>query len=61
MKTTSSKRNEALMAILRKSHEQAVAGNTYSMDDVEHFMSDKLYELTHSMDTSCVAEPVGRI
>ena len=48
------------MAILRKSHEQAVAGNTYSMDDVEHFMSEKLYELTHSMDTCCVAEPVGR-
>ena len=60
METTTSKRNEALMAILSKSHEQAVAGNTYSMDDVEHFMSEKLYELTHSMDTCCVAEPVGR-
>ena len=49
-------RNDALMSILRKSHEQALAGETYSMDYVERFMSDKLYELTHRMDTCCVAE-----
>ena len=37
--------NTALLNILRKSHEQALAGKTYSMDYVEHFMHDKLYEL----------------
>lgn len=34
--------NEALLAILRKSHEQALAGNTVSMDEVEHFMLSSL-------------------
>lgn len=61
MDTTTNKGNEALMAILRKSHEQAIAGKVYTMDDVEHFMSDKLYELTNSMDTCCVAEPIGSV
>ena len=37
---------------------QALAGQTFSMDYVEHFMSDKLYELTHRMDTCSVAESV---
>ena len=50
--------NAALLNILRRSHEQALAGKTYSMDYVEHFMSDKLYELTHRMDTCSVAESV---
>ena len=39
--------NEALKTILRKSHEQVLAGNTLSMDEVEHFMNNKLYELTN--------------
>ena len=34
--------NTALLNILRKSHEQALAGETYSMDYVEHFMHEKL-------------------
>ena len=55
---TKAKDNKALMAILKKSHEQALAGQTFSMDYVEHFMSDKLYELTHRMDTCSVAESV---
>jgi len=41
MKKTDDKSNEALMAILKRSHEQALAGNTYSMDYVERFMSNK--------------------
>lgn len=49
--------NTALLNILRKSHEQALAGETYSMDYVERFMHDKLYELEHRMDSCCVAEP----
>ena len=44
------------MAILRKSHQEAIDGNTYSMDYVERFMNEKLYELTHRMDAYCVAE-----
>ena len=53
--------NTAMLNILRKSHEQALAGETYSMDYVERFMQDKLYELEHRMDSCCVAEPVGSL
>ncbi len=49
--------NEALIAILKKSHAQAMAGQTVTMDEVEHFMSDKVYELTNPVDAYCVAEP----
>ncbi len=48
--------NDALKKILEKSHQQALAGDTLSMDAVERFMEEKIYELTHSMDTNCVAE-----
>ena len=41
---------EALISILKKSHAQATAGQTVTMDEVEHFMNDKVYELTHSVD-----------
>ena len=37
--------NEALVAILKKSHAQAMAGQTVEMDEVERFMHDKVYEL----------------
>ena len=49
--------NEALIAILKKSHAQAMAGQTVTMDEVEHFMSDKVYELTNPVDAYCAAEP----
>ena len=49
--------NAAMLKILRKSHKQALAGKTYSMDYVEHFMHEKLYELEHRMDCCCVTEP----
>ena len=49
--------NEALKTILNRSHEQAMAGQAVSMDEVERFMNDKVYELTHSVDAYCVAEP----
>lgn len=51
------KGNEALVAILKKSHQQAMAGQTVSMDAVEQFMQEKIYELSSSVDTYCVAEP----
>ena len=50
--------NDALIAILKKSHAQAMAGETMTMDEVEHFMNDKVYELTHPVDAYCVAEPL---
>jgi hypothetical protein len=40
--------NEALKTILNRSHAQAMAGQTVSMDEIESFMNDKVYELTHS-------------
>ena len=48
--------NEALKTILNRSHAQAMAGETVSMDEVERFMNDKEYELTHPVDACCVAE-----
>ena len=39
--------NEALLSILKKSHSQALAGETLSMGEIERLMQDKVYELTH--------------
>ena len=49
--------NEALIAILKKSHAQAMSGQTVTRGEVEHFMSDKVYELTNPVDAYCAAEP----
>ena len=51
-------KNEALVAILKKSHAQAMAGQTVSMDEVKIFMKNKLNELTGKVDACCVAEPL---
>ena len=50
--------DESLCMLLRRSHEQALSGNTFTEDFVEQFMESKVYELTHQMDTTRVAEPV---
>ena len=49
--------NEALVAILKKSHEQAMNGEAVKMDEAERFIQDKVYELTSPVDAYCVAEP----
>ena len=49
-------KNDALITLLQKSHAQAMAGDTVPMNEVESFMQNKIYELTHSVDTCCVAE-----
>ena len=49
--------NDSLVAILKKSHAQAKAGQTFSMNEAERFMHDKVYELTNPVDAYCVAEP----
>jgi len=50
--------NEALIAILKKSHAQAMAGETVTMNQVKNFMKNKIDELTNPMDTYCVAESI---
>lgn len=48
--------DEAMAAIIRRSQQDVAAGRVYSMKDVELFMNQKVYELTHRMDGNCVAE-----
>lgn len=36
--------NDALIAILKKSHAQAMEGQAVSMDEVEHYMDTRIYE-----------------
>ena len=50
--------NEALVTLLKMSHQQALTGQTYSSAEVEQFMNNRIYELTHRMDACSVAEPV---
>ncbi len=50
--------DSALLEILRRSHEQALNGQTYSTDEVELFMKQKLYEITDEVDAGCAAEPL---
>ena len=44
------KRNEALIAILKKSHVQAMAGETMSTDEIKSFMKNKVNELTNQVN-----------
>ncbi len=46
--------SDALIKILEKSQQQAIDGDTLSMDSVERFMEEKIYELTHSMNINLV-------
>lgn len=39
--------NEALIAILKKSHAQAVTGETMSIDEIKTFMKNRVNELTN--------------
>lgn len=48
--------DDALVAILKKSHAQAMAGQTVSMDEVKKFMKNKVNELTGKVDACCVTE-----
>jgi len=41
------KRNEALIAILKKSHAQVMARETMSTDEIKSFMKNKENELTN--------------
>ncbi len=48
--------DETMLAILRKSHAEGLAGKNSSMEDVERLMDQTIYELTHRMDTHSAAE-----
>lgn len=50
-------KDETMIAILRKSHAEGLAGKNLSMDQVESLVNQKIYELTHRMDAICAAEP----
>ena len=50
--------NNALTALLQKSHAQAMAGNTIPSPKVSQLMHERVYELTGFMDACRVAEPV---
>ena len=48
---------DALIAILKKSHADVLAGKTYSQEEAERFLDRRMYELRDTMVGTCVAEP----
>ena len=48
---------EALIAILKRSHADVIAGRTYSQEEAERFLDQRLYEFRDTMVGTCVAEP----
>ena len=58
MKTIATVRTDedALIAILRKSHADVLAGKTYSQEEAERFIDQRFYELRDTLVGTCVAE-----
>ena len=48
---------EILVKILKLSHDQVMAGKSYSQEEVEHYLDQRLYEFRDKMVGTCVAEP----
>ena len=48
---------DLLVKILKVSHEQVMAGKSYSQDEAERFLDQRLYEFRDKMVGTCVAEP----
>ncbi len=44
------------MKILKLSHSQVEAGKSYSQEEAEHFLDQRLYEFRDKMVGTCVAE-----
>jgi len=42
--------NESLLALLEKSHSEAMAGQTLSMEEVDSFMKNKSLQLKNSVN-----------
>ena len=47
---------ERLVKILQLSHSQVLAGKSYSQEEAERYLDDRLYELRNKMVGTCVAE-----
>ncbi len=48
---------ERLVKILQLSHSQVLAGKSYSQEEAEHFLDQRLYEVRDKMVGTGVAEP----
>ncbi|MBR6319656.1 MAG: hypothetical protein IKR50_04375 [Prevotella sp.] len=48
---------EALIAILRRSHADVMAVKIYSQEEAERFLDQRLYVLRDTMVGTCVDEP----
>jgi len=49
--------DEALIAILKRSHADVLAGRTYSQEEAERYLDQRMYEFRDKMVGNCVAEP----
>ena len=48
---------EILVKILKLSHEQVLAGKSFSQEETERYLDQRLYEFRDKMVGACVAEP----
>lgn len=48
---------EILVKILKLSHDQVMGGKSYSQEEAEHYLDQRLYEFRDKMVGTCVAEP----
>ncbi len=48
---------ERLVKILQLSHSQVLAGKSYSQEEAERYLDDRLYEFRNKMVGTSVAEP----
>ena len=48
---------EILVKILKLSHDQVMVGKSYSQEEAEHYLDQRLYEFRDKMVGTCVAEP----
>ena len=48
---------ERLVKILQLSHSKVLAGKSYSQEEAERYLDDRLYEFRNKMVGTCVAEP----
>ena len=48
---------DRLVKILQFSHSQVLAGKSYSQEETERFLDQRLYEFRDKMVGTCVAEP----
>ena len=49
--------DELLVRILKLSHSQVMAGKSYSQEEAEDFLTQRLYDYRDEMVRTCVAEP----